>query len=150
MCVCVCKRVYAQTCVYVLLLRELSFSFLTNDEFALDFLQDEPGLIAEFETLGRQLSFEVGLPLIVVVETDIEELAQNHVRRVVFDDLVVPVKQHHRVARQRGLDFEELEEEKKAVLPTKVNRRKEQKKEGRKDEKRRKERKKEKMKEIRK
>ena len=84
---------------------------LTNDEFAFDLLQDEPGLIAELETFSREFAFQIGFALLVVVKTDVVELAQNDVGRVVFNDLVVPVEKHHRVTRQRRLDFEELRAE---------------------------------------
>ena len=81
---------------------------LTYDEFSLDLLKNKPGLIAELETDGGQLSFHVLFPQVVVMQTEVEELAQDRIRQVVLDDLVVFVEQNHRVTRQGSLDFEEL------------------------------------------
>lgn len=67
---------------------------LTDDNLALNLLQNEASNVVQFEGLRAQHALKVLLSALVVVHTDIKELPDNVLHTVVLLDAAVVVEQN--------------------------------------------------------
>ena len=88
MCACVLVCVCASACAP-----------LTDDDLALDLLQDEAGLVGQLGGVGPQAAQQPVLPQLVVLQAQREELPQDVVHRVVALQTAHVVEQHLRASQ---------------------------------------------------